>query len=111
MQNRALPFERWILRVCVERLTTLSLVQIALTGFAEDHDTRNPNHRRAHDYDHSGSSSSSKRAEEEDTRDPRDAVDSWLVKGGKSLAVILREIKNLEDELISGELEAAATRK
>jgi hypothetical protein len=36
---------------------------------------------------------------------PRDAVDSWLVKGGKSLAVILREVKKLEEELIAIELE------
>ncbi|GAA5886580.1 hypothetical protein JCM16303_006618 [Sporobolomyces ruberrimus] len=59
---------------------------IALTGFAEDH----------HQHD-SGSPSSSS------NENPRDAVDSWLVKGGKSLAVILREIKKLEDELVQKE--------
>ncbi|GAA5982878.1 hypothetical protein JCM5350_001537 [Sporobolomyces pararoseus] len=60
---------------------------IALTGFAEDHE-------------HHNSSSDSSAPNET----PRDAVDSWLVKGGKSLAVILREVKMLEEELITKEI-------
>ncbi|GAA5946131.1 hypothetical protein JCM3765_000128 [Sporobolomyces pararoseus] len=58
---------------------------IALTGFAEDHEQHNSS-----DPSPDGT--------------PRDAVDSWLVKGGKSLAVILREIKRLEEELITKEI-------
>ncbi|GAA6026286.1 hypothetical protein JCM11491_006615 [Sporobolomyces phaffii] len=64
---------------------------IALTGFAEDH------HHHENDDGRGGGGGGGERL------DSRDAVDSWLVKGGKSLAVILREVKRLEDDLIAKE--------
>ncbi|GAA5933802.1 hybrid sensor histidine kinase/response regulator [Sporobolomyces koalae] len=66
---------------------------IALTGFAEDH--------------HSSASVNGTTYEDED-ENPRTAVDSWLVKGGKSLAVILREVRKIEEDLIETELEGQA---
>ncbi|GAA6059846.1 hypothetical protein JCM10212_003758 [Sporobolomyces blumeae] len=82
---------------------------ILLTGFAaEDHPPAGspPTAARASSSPGSAAQSSPGAASESSTIG--DPVDSWLVKGGKSLAVVLREVKRLEGELIEQETQQTA---